>query len=141
MRIKIKKLNESAVIPKYAMPGDAGMDLVAVSRRYSSLKDYVEYDTGIAVEIPYGYVGLVFPRSSISNYDLNLVNGVGVVDSGYRNSIRLRFKWTRGGTSMYEVGDRIGQLIILPYPQVVWEVVDELGDTERGEGGFGSTSS
>src|SRR5574343_629468 len=108
MRVKIKKLREDAVIPKYAKPGDAGMDLVAVGQTYSSERDYVEYDTGIAVEIPEGYVGLVFPRSSISNYDLILVNGVGVVDSGYRNSIRLRFKWTRGGSSVYEVGDRIG---------------------------------
>ena len=139
MRIRIKKLNELAVIPKYAKPGDAGMDLVAISDHYDFDGNYIEYDTGIAVEIPEGYVGLVFPRSSVSRYNHVLANGVGVVDSGYRNSIKLRFKWIPGEGNSYQVGDRIGQLIIIPYPQVVWEVVDELSETERGEGGFGSS--
>lgn len=91
MEVKIK-LVEGAILPTYAKPGDAGMDLTALSVRYNEDNDYIEYDSGISVEIPEGYVGLVFPRSSISNYDLMLTNAVGVIDSGFRSTIKARFK-------------------------------------------------
>ena len=137
MKVKIKKLHENAVIPSYAKSGDAGMDLTAVSVSYDVYNNVV-FDTGLAFEIPEGYVGLVFPRSSISkSFGENLRNSVGVVDSGYRSSVILKFGIA--GTSIYRVGDRVGQLIIMPYPQIEFEEVDELSITERGEGGFGST--
>ena len=91
MEVKIK-LDEEATMPTYAKPGDAGMDLTVLNVKYDDEKDYIEYDSGVAVEIPEGYVGLVFPRSSISNYDLMLTNAVGVIDSGYRSTIKARFK-------------------------------------------------
>lgn len=136
MIVKIKKLNELAVIPKYAKPGDAGLDLTALWVAYDN--GFCEYGTGLVIEIPKGFVGLIFPRSSISKTGMSLCNAVGVIDSSYRGEIKLRF-YDRNASNTYKIGDRIGQLIVLPYPQVVWEVVDELSETERGEGGFGSS--
>jgi len=142
--VKVKKLNENAVIPKYAKDGDAGMDLVATSIISNTTFD-VTYGTGIAMEIPKGYVGLVFPRSSIRKTDLSLTNCVGVIDSGYRGEIQATFKKVFGKNDIridemdYKVGDRIAQIMIIPYPSVTFIESDELSDSERGEGGFGST--
>ena len=139
MKIKVKKINENAVIPKYSKPGDAGLDLTAVSI-VSNTTFQVIYDTGLAIEIPEEHVGLIFPRSSICNYELELSNSVGVVDSGYRGTIRFVFNKTDGIDSIkYKVGDRIGQLLILPYPEIELVEVNELNDSERGHKGFGST--
>lgn len=172
LKVKIKKLNENAVIPAYAHATDAGLDLTAISKKIED-NGVVTYGTGIAVEIPKGYVGLVFPRSSNCKKDLLLSNSVGVIDSGYRGEItfkytptiklvvpirfidRLRFfiYGTCGKHMMdgvytgtmhdnkgeYQVGDRIGQLIIMPYPRVQFEEVTELSDSDRGNGGYGST--
>ena len=141
MFVKIKKLNENAVIPTYAKDGDAGMDLVATSV-ISETPKQITYGTGISMEIPEGFVGLVFPRSSIRKYDLTLSNSVGVIDSGYRGELQATFNKTNHSLQRvddYKVGDRIAQIIILPYPKVMFREVEELSDTERGEGGFGST--
>lgn len=138
MKVKIKKLHQDAVIPVYAKPGDAGLDLTATSEEWNEDNTMVTYGTGLAVEIPEGYVGLVFPRSSVSKTTLNLTNSVGVIDSGYRGEIMFKFRYLEEGM-VYDVGDRIGQLIIMPYPQVEFEEVKDLSSTERGEGGFGST--
>jgi len=90
MEVRIKKLDEKAVVPMYAKHGDAGMDL------YATCVDYDEWgnlvcSTGLSMEIPLGYVGLLFPRSSISKTPLMLRNSVGVIDSGYRGEIILKF--------------------------------------------------
>ncbi len=136
--INIKKTNELAIIPKYAHSTDAGMDLVAVSMNETD--KYIEYDTGIALEIPKGYVGLVFPRSSVSKLDLVQANSVGVIDSSYRNSIKVRFKKLKDdGACVYVPGERIAQFIILPYPMIGFNEVEKLSDSDRGLGGFGST--
>lgn len=142
MDVKIKKLHENAVIPKYAKPGDAGLDLTATSKSYDD-KDSVVYGTGLAVEIPEGYVGLLFPRSSLTNYALILGNHVGVIDSGYRGELIFKFKQTYTSIfkdKVYDVGDRIGQLLIIPYPKINLVEVQELSQTERGTGGYGSTN-
>ena len=141
MKINIKKLHHEAVIPKYAKPGDAGMDLTAVSIDLSDW-EYLTYHTGLSIEIPKGYVGLLFPRSSVYKTGQQLSNSVGVIDSGYRGEIML--KYTRSVESqktVYRVGDRVGQIIILPYPQIEFEEVNKLNDSSRGSGGFGSTGS
>lgn len=138
MKVKIKKLHSDAIIPKYAKEGDAGLDLTATSEVWNEDKSMVTYGTGLAVEIPEGYLGLVFPRSSVSKTTLNLSNSVGVIDSGYRGEIMFKFRYLEEGM-VYDIGDRIGQLIIIPYPQIVFEEVNELSDTDRSEGGFGST--
>ena len=143
MKVKIKKLKDNAVLPYYAKPGDAGMDLTAISRTENYLHqqgDYIEYGTGLAIEIPHGYVGLLFPRSSISKMALTLANSVGVIDSGYRGEIKLRFKDAFKGRN-YNIGDKVGQLIILPYPHIELQEVSELSDTVRADGGFGSTDT
>ena len=136
MKIRIKKLHPDAAIPRYAKPGDAGVDLTAVWKR--QVMEIVTYGTGLAIEIPDGHVGLLFSRSSIYKTKMTLTNCVGVIDSGYRGEIMMKFKMTDNRT-MYEVGDRIGQLVIMPYPEVEFEEVEELSETSRGSGGYGST--
>ncbi len=142
MQIKFKKLVETAITPTYAKPNDCGLDLTAISETTveESGFGYIEYGTGIAAEIPEGFVGLLFPRSSISQTGLILANSVGVVDSGYRGEIKLRFKWIKGA-KQYNVGDRIGQLVILPYPIIELLEVDELTQTARAAEGFGSSGN
>ena len=165
MEVKIKRLHKDAVIPKCAKPGDAGLDLTAIDRKLvkeDSGVEYIEYDTGLAIEIPNGHVGLIFPRSSLCSKDLILSNHVGVIDSGYRGSIKAKFKldvtyeriadieeksvtYYRGKvlcySEIYAIGERCMQLIILPYPQIEFIEVDELSSTERGSGGYGSTNN
>lgn len=140
MKVKIKKLSPSAVIPRYAKIGDAGMDLTAISRS-EVVGNIITYGTGLSIEIPEGYVGLIFPRSSIYKQDMYLTNCVGVIDSGYRGEIMFKYAITEVEqfANLYNVGDRVGQIIILPYPQIEFEEAEELSSTERGEGGYGST--
>lgn len=139
MIVKFKLLNESAKLPTYAKDGDAGLDIYATDYgHHYDVFGYIEYCTGVAVEIPQGYVGLIFPRSSISNYALTLTNCVGVVDSGYRGEIKFRFKKT-AGSAMYRAGDRIGQMVIMPYPQITPVQSETLSISARGECGFGHT--
>lgn len=180
MKIKIKKLNDKAVIPTYAHAADAGLDLTATSIKHDFGKDVFIYGTGLAVEIPEGYVGLLFPRSSNRNTEAYMTNHVGVIDSNFRGEILVCYK-NRTATKIadkisdiaidlydlidknnkfsncgsleenisainrnavkqpYDVGDRIAQLIIIPYPHIEFEEVDELSDTDRGANGHGST--
>lgn len=139
LKVNVKKLHSSAVIPEYAKDGDAGLDLTA-TRIINETDTQITYDTELSFEIPKGYVGLVFPRSSIRKYELSLSNSVGVIDSGYRGSIQATFIKTNGKHSVkYNVGDRICQIIIIPYPHVIINEVSELSDSERGHDGFGST--
>jgi dUTP pyrophosphatase len=140
MKIHFKKLVQTAQKPKFGKPGDAGADLVATSVDFSR-KNQVVYGTGIAVEIPEGMVGLVFPRSSVRNYDLSMANSVGVIDSGYRGEIMVTFNILNLHTveNSYQVGDRIAQLIIIPVPLAKYVEVEELSETQRGTEGHGST--
>jgi len=157
--IKFKKLNESAVIPSYAHNGDVGMDLTAISLEYDVEKDLYIYHTGLALESEFGYGTFLFPRSSNCKTDAYLTNSVGIADSAiYRGEIQLRYKnrdkykksfkeWITGKIDVERAlksapflpGERVGQMVVFPYPKVTVEVVDELSTTERGTGGFGST--
>jgi dUTP pyrophosphatase len=148
MKVRIKKLNPQAIIPSYAKAGDAGMDLTAVTMEYDNHGN-ISYGTGLAVEIPKGYVGLIFPRSSVSKTQLALANSVGVIDSGYRGELICKFKPTlmlcdEGSepeeSVIYKEGERVAQLMIIPHPEVEFEESEELEKTERGNGGFGSTN-
>ena len=140
MKVKTKIIDVNINTPKlsYAKEGDAGIDLTATSKRYDE-NGNVCFGTNRAFEIPKGYVGLLSPRSSNAKKDLLLSNSVGVLDSGYRGEVLFKFKRTLRDANMYEIGDRIGQLIIMPYPQIEFEEVEELSKTERGSGGYGST--
>jgi dUTP pyrophosphatase len=161
MKIHFKKLDEKAVKPKFGKPGDAGADLVATSVDFS--RDHqVVYGTGIAVEIPEGMVGLIFPRSSIRDKEITLSNSVGVIDSGYRGEIMVTFNIRMDNIiaqeigeaesleelseqlydlpyDVYNIGDRIAQLVIMPVPLARYVEVEELSETQRGEQGHGST--
>lgn len=144
MKVKIKKLNPDAVIPKYAKPGDAAMDLYAVEilHQFDSITGELTktiIDSGLAFEIPEGFVGLVFPRSSVQSTGLRLTNSVGVIDSGYRGSVKAVFDILDNSLMSYEKGDRFAQIMIIPHPYIDFQEVDKLSETERGEGGFGST--
>ena len=160
MKVKIKKLNPKAVIPTKAHASDAAFDLTATSRATDRCGNIV-YGTGLAFEIPEGHVGLIFPRSSICKVDMLLSNAVGVIDSGYRGEVMAKFKpsWQfdtaaipfqqgsvdvssiddENGCNIYRIGDRIAQLVILPIPEIEFEEVAELADSDRGNGGYGST--
>lgn len=182
IEIKIKKLSENAVIPKYAIDGDVGMDLTAIDVEYDEEKDMYIYHTGISIESPKHYGVLIFPRSSNRDTDAYICNHVPVIDTAvYRGEIMICFK-NRDSlnqialkeemdellTSLqvykdpsdaveeaykayykakedpmkyapYKVGDRICQMVVIPYPNVLFKETDELSKTERGEKGFGST--
>lgn len=139
LKVNVKKLNSDAVIPAYAKEGDAGLDLVAISKERKG--DIITYGTGLAFEIPKGHVGYIFPRSSISKKAVRLANSVGVIDSGYRGEVKFKFDNTypEGNQEEYTIGDRVGQLIIMPIPYVELIETEKLSDSNRGEGGFGST--
>ena len=163
MQVKFKKLHKKAIIPTKAHATSAGFDMVAVTKTVTD--KFVEYDTQIATAIPEGHVGLIFANSRVSKYDLDLANAVGVIDSDYRGTIRFRYKHTTHPQTAilahktkwfdfvkniepvpvpfhpkeFSVGDVVGQLIIIPIPDIEFIEVEELDETDRGEGGFGST--
>lgn len=149
MKVRIKKLVPRAVVPQKAHKSDAGFDLVA-TRKWFDEYGNICYGTDLAFEIPEGYAGFIYPRSSNSKRQLLLSNCVGVIDSHYRGEVTLKFKpslaldgeqcsITRLRYDLHKVGDRIGQLIIMPYPEIEFEEAEELSDTDRGTGGYGSS--
>ena len=170
LKVRIKKLHPDAVIPKYAHDADCGMDLTAVNKEYDNYGNVV-YGFGLAFEIPKGYAGFIFPRSSNYKTGLLLSNCVGIVDSCYRGEVMAKFSMLKSnvvparlldrirwfikghfdrnvpmngnycGLGSYNVGDRVAQMVILPYPKVTFEEVDELSETDRGDGGYGSTGN
>lgn len=141
--LKYKRLSQKAAAPKKALAGDACYDLVAVSVEYCTKDLYVEYGTGLAFEIPEGYVGLIFPRSSITNKNMMLKNSVGVIDSGYRGEVKFRFQMTPSSGSYmpihYDVGERVGQIMLVPVEEFELQEVQELGSSARANSGYGST--
>ena len=179
MNLQFKLLSENATLPTRANPADAGLDLYAATDaalviakggvRYTVTPEgaseietgdnesfgYIEYATDVAVAIPEGFVGLIFPRSSVSKKDLSLANSVGVIDAGYRGPIGVRFRTDLDettakhrvdvletkGYSFYEKGDRIAQLVVVPCLVLEPELVETLPDSVRGESGWGSSGS
>ena len=168
INLKIKKLYDNVPTPTYATDGSACIDLTAMSRFYDENGNVV-YGTGIAMEIPKGYVGLLFPRSSITQKDITIKNCVGVIDSDYRGEVMLKCCPTLAFSSYdgdddyrygivtdqywfdeityldddnnqhYEIGDKCCQLMLVEIPKLHIEIVDELSDTKRGIGGYGHT--
>ncbi len=143
MKLKCKKLNPEAILPSYATDGSNGLDLTATAVIVHP--DYVEVRTAISVEIPKGYVGLLFPRSSITKTNMMLGNSVGVIDSDYRGEIMFRFKVLEDSrnvfkySKIYKQGEKVGQLLLVAAPKLEIEEVKDLEEAERGDGGFGST--
>lgn len=137
--LKFKKMHPDAKTPLKATDGSAGYDLYAVSCETLNAKT-IKYDTGIAFEIPKGYVGLLFPRSSVVKKGLSMGNSVGVIDCDFRNSVSAVF-YVGERAQLYKVGERVCQLVVVPVPELELVEVDELSETERGTGGFGSTGT
>lgn len=140
MIVKIKKLSENAVIPKQATEGSVGFDIVATEVSYNG--GYIEFKTGLSFELPEGTAGLLMPRSSISKTALFLSNSVGLLDRDFTGQVTFRFKLLPQASHedcIYQVGDRIGQLVIIPVPKIEMREVEELTETSRGTGGYGST--
>jgi dUTP pyrophosphatase len=136
-QLKFKRITIGASLPNKQKTGDAGFDLTVTSRTISM--HFVEYWFGVAVEIPEGYVGLLIPRSSITDTNLFMGNSIGVIDSNFRGELRARFKRDGGGGKMPSVGDRIAQLVVVPLLtfEPVWEKT--LSKTERDSLAFGSS--
>lgn len=146
MEVKFKKLADNAVLPTKAHASDAGLDITC-TKVTSELNEcgqfMLVYHTGLAMEIPEGYVGLIFPRSSIYKKSIMQCNAVSVIDSGYRGEVLIKYRNTSGDSipAVYNVGDRIGQLIIMPYPNIEPVFADSLSDSDRGDNGFGSSDN
>ena len=159
LNLKFKKLTENAVVPQKAHDSDAAFDIIATSMTVED--HYIEYGTGLVFETPMDHAMLIYPRSSISKKDLALCNSVGVVDPGYRGELKVRFRVINnnitevsgaiynhlGGSnlpssyplSVYKVGDKIAQMVVVPLPRLSFTEVENLDDTDRGQGGFGSS--
>jgi dUTP pyrophosphatase len=140
MNINFKKLNPyDAVIPTQATTGSAAYDLVATSSLYDKRTQILTVGFGLALELPEDYCALLLARSSISKRGLVLSNGVGLIDSDYRGELLAKFHAVTEEFYPYHVGDTCAQLLFLPIPKIKLQEVDELSDTVRGAGGFGST--
>lgn len=137
MIVKFKKIDKNATAPFRKHAHDAGYDLTAVRTSYDNNGNIVCH-TGIAMEIPYGFVGLIFPRSSSANKSVVMANCVGVIDCNYRGEILAKFKLF-SMSNVYKPGERCCQIIILPYPAITFEEADVLSETDRGINGYGST--
>lgn len=139
MQMRIKLLSDSALPPRYAQPGDAGADLFADEDAIIHARGQKLIRTGIALEIPEGYFGLVRPRSGLATkYGIG-TNSSGVIDSGYRGEISVTLINHTDANYMVNKGDRIAQILFLPVEQITFNTVSELSDSVRGAGGYGST--
>ena len=140
MHVTFRRLNQAASIPKAAHPGDAGFDIAASEPVDLMPGERALVHTGLAMAIPEGYAGLVIPRSGLAiRHGISVVNGPGLYDSGDRGEMRV-ILINHGSEPLHiEVGDRIAQLVIVAIPEVRFEEVEELSDSERGVSGFGST--
>ncbi|MCD8210707.1 MAG: dUTP diphosphatase [Prevotella sp.] len=140
VKVKIKKLNEKAIIPTYAHEGDAGADIYALQDTTIMGGETRVIGTGLAVEVPRGYMLNIYPRSGVSlKTPLRVANGVGCVDENYRGEVGVILHNTSLENYDIKAGDRIAQAILLPVPKIMWEEVEEINDTDRGTDGFGST--
>lgn len=140
MIIRFKKLDPLAKAPLRGSEWAAGWDLSCIGFSKDPFADVYVYRTGIAVELPIGYVGLLFPRSSIYKYTLSLTNAVGVLDCDYRGEILFKFSSRISDNErLYNIGDRIGQIIVMPVPEIAWLEAEKLSATKRGTGGYGSS--
>ena len=142
--VKIKKLDERATIPSYGSEYAAGFDLYAILDDELTIKSHetILVKTGLSMEIPVGYAGMIFARSGLATKKgLAPANKVGVVDSDYRGEVMVALHNHSNTNQTISNGERIAQMVILPFYKAEFKVVDELSDTKRGSGGFGSTGT
>ena len=138
--LQVKLLSENAIIPTRSHEQDGGLDMYSTQDRLISGRSSEEFDFGVAVDIPEGYVGLLFARSGLGSRGIRPSNCVGVIDSGYRGSIKVTLRNDTVSGKRIKVGDRVAQLVIVPIVTPNPVVVDDFQEkTSRGEGGFGSS--
>lgn len=142
MKVLFKKLTDKAIKPTYGTQFSAGADLYSVEEKVIGVGQTVVVKTGIAVQIPEGYVGLVYARSGLATKrGLAPANKVGVIDSDYRGEVMVALYNQSGTEQKIDEGERIAQMVITPYLACEYEQAEELDDTARGTGGFGSTGT
>lgn len=142
MKVSLKKLNDRAVVPTYGSPFSAGGDLYSAEESEVVIGPgkTAMIGTGLVMEIPEGYVGLIYARSGLATKrGLAPANKVGVIDSDYRGEIKVALYNQSDAPQAVAAGERIAQIVIAPFLHAEYEVKETLSDTERGEGGFGST--
>ncbi|MBQ9728442.1 MAG: dUTP diphosphatase [Clostridia bacterium] len=141
MKIAVKKLNENAILPTYGSEFSAGADLYNLPEEITIAPGETKFiHTGLAMEIPVGYAGLIYARSGLAcKRGLAPANKVGVVDSDYRGEIMVALHNHSSALQTVAAGERVAQLVVAPFLKVEFEDTEELSDTVRGEGGFGST--
>lgn len=139
MNLPVKMDDDAGYVPRYAHDGDAGLDLRAVEDYTIEPHESAMVRTGLHVEIPRWHVGLVFPRSGLGSKGITLRNAVGVVDSGYRGEVLAALWNTTHKPFVIHKGDRVCQLVVMPYCPCSVDELDALSDSERGDGGYGST--
>lgn len=137
LEVKVKLIRSTSKLPQRAHIDDAAWDVFADI--VEETPDFLRVKTGVAIQAPKGYSFLAFPRSSVSKTGWVLANSVGVIDNAYRGEIEYRFKKVSESAVPFQVGDRIGQLKLVKDYDLKMIVSDELDETHRGSGGFGST--
>jgi dUTP pyrophosphatase len=136
--VKVMRLDADLPLPAYARPGDAGLDLVAREPVTLAAGEWGMVPTGIAIELPPGWAGFVLPRSGLAaKHGMTCLNAPGLIDSGYRDEVRVVLINHSNAPYTVARGDRIAQLVVQPVHRVAWAPVDSLGSSERGTGGFG----
>lgn len=142
MEIKIKLLSDKAKLPVKGTDDSAGYDLTVASAFWDSKNNIISYGFGIALEIPKGWVGLIFPRSSIYKKNLDLTNCVGVIDSDYRGEISAKFRLINPNIdNVYAIRERAAQIVFVQHGNIDFKVSNELSETLRGAGGYGHTGT
>jgi dUTP pyrophosphatase len=140
--VKVKLLDERAQLPAYAHEGDAGLDLTCVAIEHDPIFGITTYRTGLAFDIPKGFAGFVYPRSSIYKTGEFFTNSVGVVDSGYKGEVTVKTAFlNKDAPTIYKVGDRVGQIVFMPVPVIQLVRTTDVGSSTRGAGGYGSTGA
>ena len=140
MNVNIKKLNKDAITPTYARAWDAGADLYADKDYVIHYNDHETVTTGISIEIPVGYVGLIHPRSGMAaKHGITVLNSPGTIDAGYRGEIKVILVNHTGIDYDVKKGDKIAQLVVQEVEEIHFVEVEELNETDRGVDGFGST--
>lgn len=140
IEIKIVLTRSDILPPSYATSGSAGLDLRYYGEDRTLLHEgMITFECGFRIAIPEGYAALIIPRSSLGKRGITIPNSPGLIDSDYRGPVSVILKNNGGNPFHLRDGDRVAQMVIVPVPKVVWHLVEELDDTERGEGGFGST--
>lgn len=141
VKLKVKRLTDTAKIPTYAHDGDACFDIYS-DGLHSLCGDTMTHKTGVKFSIPNGFALMIYSRSGMGfNDNTRLANCVGVIDSGYTGEVMVKLTRDDGyfDALKYDQGDRIAQAMLIPVPVVEFEEVDDVEDTERGDGGFGSS--